>query len=150
MCVNYLFMLNEAVVQTVGRKLFVYMDMTFGEWLRKNLNDRGISNAEFARRVDVSGTYIGNLVRDYSPNMTSARAPRPSEAVVAAMAKALEVPLNEARLAAGYAPIGEETNEGLFSGIEKLSPERQKVAKQTIRALIDSLAAQENHNTQND
>lgn len=122
--------------------------MSFGEWLRKNLNSSGLSNSELARRVEISSTYIGNLVRDYSPNMTSHRAPRPSEAVVEKIAKALGRPLNEARLAAGYAPLGEETMEGLFSGYESLPDRRKELAKRQIRAIIDSLAAQDDHETE--
>lgn len=140
-------MRNDAVVDKVTLKLFVYKNMTFGEWLRDNLNNLGISNAELARRVEVSPTYIGNLVRDYSPNMTSKRLPRPSEEVVEKIAKACKVPVNEARLAAGYAPIGEETELGLFSGLEKLTPERQKIAKKQIRAIIDSLVDSDEHDT---
>lgn len=131
-------MKNNALVHVFGRKLFVYNDMTFGEWLRKNLNARGVSNAEFARQVNVSPTYIGNLVRDYSPNITSTRGPRPGEPIVETMAKVLGVSLNEARLAAGYAPIGDGGEEGFFSGLDTLSPENQKIAKRQIRAIIDS------------
>lgn len=131
-------MWNDALVDECERKLFVYSNMTFGEWLRKKINATGMSNAAFARQVGVSSTYIGNLLRDYSPNMTSTRSPRPSEPVIESMATALGVPLNEARLAAGYAPIGDDTVEGFFSGLERLSPEQQRIAKRQIRAIIDS------------
>lgn len=75
---------------------------TFGNWLRTNLNRAGLSNAELGRRVGVSGTYIGNLIRDYSQNTKSGRV-RPSEEVVESIAKALGTDVDEARLAAGYA-----------------------------------------------
>lgn len=77
--------------------------MEFSDWLRIQLQDKGWTNAELARRVGVSQTYIGNLVRGYSPNTKSGKA-RPSVAVVDRMAKALNIPLDEARLVAGYAP----------------------------------------------
>ncbi len=117
--------------------------MTFGEWLRKELNVSGMSNAELARRAGVSATYVGNLVRDYSPNMRSARNPRPSEEVTADIAKALDVPLNVARKAAGYSTMDEPDEEGLFAGLSNLSPERQHLAKRQIRAIISSLATED-------
>ncbi len=136
-------MQNDAFVYARPRKLLVYRLMTFGEWLRKKLPESNISNAELARRVGVSPTHIGNLIRDYSPNKRTPGPSRPSEDVVEAIAKALNQPVDEARRAAGYS----SDDDGLFSGLEKLSPERQKLAKQTIRALIDSLAAQDELDT---
>jgi len=114
--------------------------MTFGQWLRQKLNDKRMSNAELARRVHVSPTYVSNLVRDYSPNMISNRAPRPGEDIVERIARALGAPLDEARLAANYAPRSVE--DGIFSGLDKLSPKMQRVAKAQIRAIIDSLQSE--------
>ncbi len=95
-------MINQAFVYSNHAKLFVDV-MTFGEWLRQQIKDKGLSNAEVARRAKVSPTYIGNLVRDFSPNTKDGKG-RPSEEVVAEIAKAVGGDLNEARLAAGYAP----------------------------------------------
>jgi transcriptional regulator with XRE-family HTH domain len=82
--------------------------MTFGEWLRKKLKDRDMSNARLARLSNLSPTYIGNLVRDFSPNSRSGKI-RPSEEAVAGIVKALGADLNEARLAAGYAPVADSS-----------------------------------------
>lgn len=135
-----MFMPNKAYVYPEGRKLFVYKDMSFGDWLRKQLNSKGFSNAEFARLIGVSPTYVGNLVRDYSPNMTTLRAPRPGEAIVEKMAIILNVPLNDVRRAANYAPI-DEIDDGLYDGLDELSPDMRELAKQQIRGIIDSLVA---------
>lgn len=134
-------MKNQAFVERKWNKLFVHIDMsegkiTFGGWLRTKINESDISNAELARRVGVSPTYIGNLLRDYSPNSKTGSI-RASEPVIEAIAKALNASLDEARLAAGYAPRNEETT-GWYKGLEKLSPEDQKRAKRQIRAIIDS------------
>ncbi len=131
---------NQACVHAFERKVFVYNSMSFGNWLRKQLNTRALSNAEFARLIGVSPTYVGNLVRDYSPNMTANRAPRPGEAIVEKMAIILNVPLNEVRRAANYAPI-EEEDDGLYDGFDELSPEMKVLARQQIRGIIDSLVA---------
>lgn len=133
-------MLNDAAVDIGWRKLFVYNNMTFGEWLRIKVNASRMSNAEFARRTGVSATYVGNLLRDYSPNMRSARAPRPSEPVIERMAIALGVPLNEARQAAGYSTLGGDDEDGLFAGFNDLPADRKQLARRQIRAIIDSLA----------
>jgi transcriptional regulator with XRE-family HTH domain len=98
-------MKSKAIVHEPMRKLFVDSftnTMTFGNWLRNQINNANLSNAELARRVGVSATYIGNLVRDFSPNTKKGRG-RPSEDVVEQIAKALGADINEARRAAGYA-----------------------------------------------
>lgn len=77
--------------------------MSFGKWLRGKLYDKRVNNAELARRVGVSATHIGNLVRDYSPNTKSGVA-RPTIELTDKIAIALGIPKDEARLAAGYAP----------------------------------------------
>lgn len=51
-------MKNEAVVSTIARKLFVYKHMTFGEWLRKKIQERDWSNARVARLAGVSVSTI--------------------------------------------------------------------------------------------
>lgn len=137
-------MINEITVDRFAYKLFVYNNMEFGKWLRETMELRRVSNAELARRARVSPTYIGKLVRNYSPNMKGEKAPRPSEPVVEQIAKSLDVPLNEARKAAGYAAFNDE-NEGFFDGIKSLSPERQAIARKQIRAIIDSLAEKDDH-----
>lgn len=97
----------QALVIGINRTLFVHA-MSFGDWLREKINERQLSNAALARRAGVSPTYIGNLVRDYSQNTKSGKV-RPSEEVVERIAKALgvDVDVDAARLAAGYASQSE-------------------------------------------
>jgi len=92
---------NQAIVYALKRKLFVHM--SFGEWLRQKIIEKRLSNAELARRTGLSPTHIGNLVRNHSPN-TKDGTGRPSQNAVRSIAKALDVSLDEARLAAGFAP----------------------------------------------
>lgn len=107
-------MRNKDNVYQKPCKLFVYM--TFGEWLRDQLKAKGMSNAELARRTHLSGTYIGNLVRGFSPNTKSGDI-RPSEKVVADIARALEADLDEARYHADYMPSTIKTVG--FDGLDK-------------------------------
>ena len=136
-------MLNQSVVYSNHAKLFVDV-MTFGEWLRLQIKNTGLSNAEVARRAKLSPTYIGNLVRDFSPNTKDGKG-RPSEEVVAEIAKAVSGNLNEARLAAGYAPEGDFTKDSheILEGVTinfqdggKLSKKKQKEILNAARLIV--------------
>lgn len=94
---------------------------TLGDIIRDRLNHHGLSQTELARRVGVSTTYIGNLMRDISPSSKSGKA-RPKIEVVDRIATQLQVSITEARLAAGYAPPQAEASHSPLSfEIEKLS-----------------------------
>lgn len=80
------------------------MSDSFGKKLQKWREDARINQSELARRVGVSPNYISNLERDYSPTAKGGK-PQPSVEVVDKIAKALGINVNEARLAAGYAPL---------------------------------------------
>ena len=108
-------MINPAVVYTKERKLIVHNIMTFGEWLRAEITKAGVSNAEVARRAKISPTYVGNLMRDFSQNATK-KGSRPSEKVVAAIAKALNADLNDALRAAGY--LERESDNSFFIEVD--------------------------------
>lgn len=134
--INYLFMLNQSAVYVKCNKLFVDV-MTFGEWLRQKIIEMNVSNAEVARRAKVSPTYIGNLVRDYSPNTKNGKV-KPSLDVVDAIAKAVGSSVNEARLAAGYASDSSTDDFEVFDGItisfqDSVSPEKQKELLDAMR-----------------
>lgn len=109
-------MLNQAIVHNTPCKLFIYGDlMTFGEWLREKINDKHISNAELARLADCSSTYIGNLVRDYSPNTKDGKA-RPSREMTIRIAKALDENVDDALRLAMHAPLNNDVTDTLEVG----------------------------------
>lgn len=80
---------------------------TFGELMREHLKDSGWTQAELARRVGFSKTYIGNLLQDRAPSTKSGRPKRLPAETVDKIARALKIPLNAARQAAGLAPAVE-------------------------------------------
>lgn len=140
-------MTNQAFVYTISNKLFVDV-MTFGEWLRQQINEQKLSNAEVARRAKVSPTYIGNLVRDFSPNKKDGKG-RPSEDVVEEIAKAVGGNLDDARLAAGYAPqdISQDAHE-IAAGIQiifqngaKLTKKQKEEIRQTAAVIARGVMA---------
>ena len=154
-------MQNKALVYDENVKLFVdSVPMTFGEWLRFRLQDARLSNAELARKVGVSATYIGNLVRDFSPNTKSGKG-RPAEPVVERIACVLNADVDDALVAAGYAPknrpLKPPTNFAEFVealealGIEQfqrfdgpisddLPPEEYEMLLEQIRAMVEIVA----------
>lgn len=156
---NYLFTKNQAIVDGFRDKQFVDVE-NFSDWLRNQLKNQGISNAELARRVGVSPTHIGNLVRNHSPNKKSGEAGASVE-LIDKIAKALGAPIAEARLAAGFAPpIGTVEYAGLLeteleflnermmsSGVDRIEdPEEQKrifhdlaiIAEMRVKGILEA------------
>lgn len=147
--------INAAVVDN-RRKLSVYRGMTFGDWLRRNIKEAGLSNAELARRVGVSSTHISNLVRDFSPSRKAPGPSRPGEDLVKAIARALNADHDEARLAAGYAPlsqtqsfnIGEKARIALLDQDLTEDEQREIVEEMALAYEVIMARRQRNRNTQ--
>lgn len=99
--------LNERGVQyrlTARLSEMQSMVETFGEFISRYRRERGLSQAELARRIDKSKAYVNQLERDLSTSSKSGK-PKPTVEVVESIARILHIPTDEARLAAGYAPI---------------------------------------------
>ncbi len=87
--------------------------MTFGNWLKAQRTARGLTQEGLAQAAEnvCTGAYISNLERnadigkDGMPN-------RPSEEIVEKLALALSIPVNVARLNAGYAAKGQGLSDG--------------------------------------
>jgi transcriptional regulator with XRE-family HTH domain len=69
----------------------------------EGLSKTDVNKSELARRVGVSPTYIGNLIRGVSPSAKGGVG-RPKVTVVDRLARQLSIPISRMRLAAGYAP----------------------------------------------
>jgi transcriptional regulator with XRE-family HTH domain len=77
--------------------------MTFGEWLKAKRAELRFSGGDLERRSGVSRQYISNLERG-TVQEKSRNPIQPSVEIVEKLAKALDADIDEARLAAGYAP----------------------------------------------
>lgn len=118
---------------------------TFGDWLRRKRADVGLSQTELAERAGVSKQYISNLERNLRQPVSN-EIVRPSMDVVDRLARALGVPLREARLAAGYAPPDAERIPQdflqrvgvLFYGWEELSDEDKEDILTAIEVIAES------------
>ncbi|CAN5354673.1 hypothetical protein BH10ACI2_BH10ACI2_00220 [soil metagenome] len=67
--------------------------------------------------------------------------------MVVSLAEALGRDVDDALMLAGHAPIADFDNDGLFSGLKKLSPEKQRLAKRQMKMIIDTLAEEDDHDT---
>lgn len=101
---------------------------TFGELMREYLKNSSWTGAEVARRTGFSKTYIGNLLQDRAPSTKSGKPKRLPAETVDKIARALKIPLNDARLAAGLAPIE-----------EKASPETREKSSSSTPMTTDEL-----------
>lgn len=82
----------------------LYSVSTFGEWLKKHRVNAGLSLRALERKIDniCSFAFLDQLERDIRGK--KGQPVKPDIAIVDALAKAFQVSIDEARLAAGYAP----------------------------------------------
>ncbi len=87
----------------------VFMDvMSGGKWLKTKRTEAGLSQGKLAQKITdagfpVTSAYISIIEREYDKNKKGLPT-RVNEELVDAFAKALNVHINEARIAFNYAP----------------------------------------------
>lgn len=110
---------NRYTISTVVN----YSDMSFGKWLAEKRIAARLTQGALAKRAGISITYVSALERD-EPNAKDGSPRRPRLDKVERLAKALSVPIDEARVAAGYAPLNPATKPQtvaeLLEAIERL------------------------------
>lgn len=110
---------------------------SFGQWLIEQLDRTGLNQSELADRARVSKNYISTLVND-RPN-TRGELTQPRLDKVERIARALGVPLNEAKIAAGYyvgdQPSLTDRTRRLLSYFDQLPEPTQDDAIAIIEAL---------------
>jgi len=89
--------------------------MTFGQWLKQSMEKASLSRADIAKRSGYTHTYITNLLADENPSAKGGKA-QPSRIAVKRICRAAEGNLDEALIAAGYAPSLENV---IFNPYEK-------------------------------
>lgn len=106
-------------------------NMGFGEWLRGNRKAAKLSQVQLAARATdqgfpVTDAYVSMIEREYDKNKKG-QPTRVNQDLVVAFAKALGVPIDEALLAAGYAPTQQTTRPRtipeLIAALERLGIE---------------------------
>lgn len=128
--------------------------MNFGKWLLEKRKEQRLTQTGLGVRAGISTSYVSTLEREQPHGITNA-APQPTVEVVESIAKALNADIDEARLAAGYAPrngsatntfnLGENARVQLFD--KNLSEEDQaEIAEQlsiTYRVILERRAARQ-------
>ncbi|HYE64064.1 MAG TPA: helix-turn-helix transcriptional regulator [Pyrinomonadaceae bacterium] len=93
------------------------MSETFGQYIARRRKAVGLTQAEVARRISVTPTYISHLERGIDPTGRSDML-LPTVEVVDAIAKAINAPVAKVRRLAGHAPpedvIHEVIDENVF------------------------------------
>lgn len=77
--------------------------MSFGKWLYNQRKEARLTQGELARRAHISTSYVSTLEREQEHTVTGAL-PQPDREIVIDLAKVLNADIDEALLAAGYAP----------------------------------------------
>ena len=94
---------NPSFTNCVVNYVFTDMNKTFGESLQEKLDEAGMKAAELSRLSGVSKQNIGRLINN-TPHSISGALPKPEPDTVKKLAKHLKWNLDEALIAAGYAP----------------------------------------------
>lgn len=125
-----------------------HYEMTFGTKLKAWRKTRGWTQEELARATGLSFPYISNLERDFSTTSKSGKV-KPSERTVEKLSRALGVPIEEIRHAAGYAlERPEETYELpegvviMFQDEEKLTTEDRKKILEIVTTVVKGIASE--------
>lgn len=127
--------------------------MSFGKWLIKKRKERGLTQGQLATQAGISTSYVSTLEREQPHLITNAR-PQPTAEIVENIAMALGVPVDEARIEAGYFGTRRPQNAeeflealnalgisgftfgGHMEGISDLSPERYQDLLESVRIAI--------------
>lgn len=80
------------------------MSSTFGDLVTRRRLELNLSQRELAQRIGKSATYINYVESGKNPSAKSGRF-TPTVEVVDKIASVLTIPVDEARLAAGFAPL---------------------------------------------
>lgn len=125
--------------------------MNYGKRLRALREERGLSQDRLAELITsrghrVSGANLSIIERSYDRTKDGSPT-RPNRRIVELAAEILNDDVNAALFDAGYSPITGESESGFYSGFSKLPPDKQRVARRQIKAIIDALAEDDDPDT---
>jgi len=130
------------------------MVISFGKWLFDKRQEKRLTQTQLGERAGISTSYISTIERAQRHSTTNA-VPRPSEDTVERLATALDIDLDEARIAAGYLPKTmtiKPTNAAEFihaleslgvghfeniQGIHHLTPDEYEAMLKDLRLVIE-------------
>lgn len=113
--------------------------LKFSQWLSNALNQSGLNQSALARTAKVSKQHINGFLA-LAEGRQIQRYSHPSVEVVDRIARALGVPVNEARDMAGYAPVGQlqrPEGERLLEYFNALPEADRSTVVTMVKALYD-------------
>lgn len=118
----------------------VVKTMSFGKWLSAKRREAGLTQGQLARKAGISTSYVSTLERQQPHSITDAP-PQPAIDVVESLAKALNENLDDARLAAGYAPKNAADNYEILEGVFVSFDERKfsKAEQKRLLSLLETV-----------
>lgn len=126
----------------------------FGKWLHDKRKAAGLTQGQLAQKAGISTSYVSTLERSERHHLTDAP-PQPTTEVVDSIAKALNVAMDDARLAAGYAASGNSPlldigfDAAVKLGTDVSPEERQEIAEELALAYEVIMARRKRRNTEN-
>lgn len=135
--------------------LYHFNVMEYGARLRKTRQDKELTQEQLASAISSRGhrttaQYVSMIEREYDKRLDGTPS-RPDKKFVIIAAEILNDDVDEALMDADWAPQSrsrlQDDDAGLYSGLDRLPPRTKELAKRQIRAIIDSLSAQDDHDT---
>lgn len=118
------------------------MSETLGDLIRRRMKETGIkNNAELARRLGLSASYVGDLINDVGK--TKAGKYIPSPAIVSNLAKHLHIAESDILATIGY-DVGKFERVEILDGVTlqfDQSCTLTDAEKKTIMSLVETMAA---------
>ncbi len=124
----------------------VYDPLVFAKWLTDAYESSPYKSWQAV--ADNVGTTRSTLSRlaGAKPQSINGKAGQPNSELVIRLAELFGKDIDEALIKGGHAPLNiDRDDDGIYSGLRALSPERQKVARRQIKAIIDALAEEDEH-----
>jgi transcriptional regulator with XRE-family HTH domain len=115
-------------MSVVGQKFY------FSEWLQAEMDKRGWSQSDLARYADLNRAVINKLLNGKS---------QPQPATLAAISRALKIPIEMTYRAAGLLPTNPDNDEALEEAIHVLRSIQSTQRKATAVALLKALIHEE-------
>jgi DNA-binding XRE family transcriptional regulator len=110
----------------------------FGEWIR--------TQRVLARESQDSAATKADIDRQQWYRIEVGKSGTKRDTVIA-MAKAVNADVNVALTKAGFASAGPEEEEGFYKGFKQLPEEKKALARRQLKAIIDSLAEEDEPDT---
>lgn len=122
-------------------------DDSFGAWFRPIVEASGLKQKAIAAEADIDQVSLSRILNG-AQGVAKETAMNLARAINTLAGREVANEDTAIRLAVGLKAEGQAStaDDGFFSGLDKLSPERREIARKQVRAIIDALVEEE-HDT---